>query len=395
MTDQTAQPDSTGTRPARAASPGAACSARPASARPSWAAVPFLRPAAPASRVPRLRLRPRLRARPRAAAPQAAERARKSRSAGSTRSPARWPASVTRTTGSSSRPWPRRSSRTGSRSAARPTRSTSSPTTASPVSPRPASLAKQAIQQDNVDLLFASSTPETVNAVASPGRDPRHPADLLEHPVGVLVRQPGRQPAEADVQAQVHGHVLPGRGAPGARVQADVGQDRREVRQQPRGRRRLPERRRRQRVPRRLPAVLKGAGYNARPVVGLPGRADQLHVDDLPVQEQGRRLLHQRPAAPRLRHHVDPGAAAGLQAEARHGRQGAAVPDRRLRHGQQGLQRRHRLLVGAGAALDLVAHREVLHGPRDRLHRGGPRPAERRTSPTTPSSRSPTRRSPR
>src|ERR1700761_2482943 len=29
------------------------------------------------------------------------------------------------------------------------------------------SLAKQAIQQDNVDILFASSTPETVNAVAS------------------------------------------------------------------------------------------------------------------------------------------------------------------------------------------------------------------------------------
>ena len=28
-------------------------------------------------------------------------------------------------------------------------------------------LAKQAIQADNVDLLFASSTPETVNAVAS------------------------------------------------------------------------------------------------------------------------------------------------------------------------------------------------------------------------------------
>jgi branched-chain amino acid transport system substrate-binding protein len=32
---------------------------------------------------------------------------------------------------------------------------------------RAGSLAKQAIQQDNVDLLFASSTPETVNAVAS------------------------------------------------------------------------------------------------------------------------------------------------------------------------------------------------------------------------------------
>ena len=32
---------------------------------------------------------------------------------------------------------------------------------------RAGALAKQAIQQDNVDLLFASSTPETVNAVAS------------------------------------------------------------------------------------------------------------------------------------------------------------------------------------------------------------------------------------
>ena len=32
---------------------------------------------------------------------------------------------------------------------------------------RAGSLAKQAIQQDNVDLLFASSTPETVNAVAT------------------------------------------------------------------------------------------------------------------------------------------------------------------------------------------------------------------------------------
>ena len=32
---------------------------------------------------------------------------------------------------------------------------------------RAGTLAKQAIQQDNVDLLFASSTPETVNAVSS------------------------------------------------------------------------------------------------------------------------------------------------------------------------------------------------------------------------------------
>src|SRR6185437_6820571 len=87
------------------------------------------------------------------------------------------------------------------------------------------SLAKQAIQQDNVDLLLASSTPETVNAVAS----------------------------QADALPQAHDHVLPRRRAPRARLQADVGPDRREVRQQPHGGGRVPERLRRERVPRGLP----------------------------------------------------------------------------------------------------------------------------------------------
>ena len=51
-----------------------------------------------------------------------------------------------------------------------------------------------------------------------PGRGPRHPADLLQHPVGVLVHQPGRQPPEAYPQAQEHHHVLPRRRAPRARI---------------------------------------------------------------------------------------------------------------------------------------------------------------------------------
>ncbi len=107
---------------------------------------------------------------------------------------------------------------------------------------RAGSLAKQAIQQDNVDLLLASSTPGDGQRGRVRGGDPRHPAGLLQHPVGVLVHQPGRQPAEADAQAQVDHHVLPRRRAPRARLRADVGQDRREVRQQPQGRRRVPER---------------------------------------------------------------------------------------------------------------------------------------------------------
>ncbi len=57
--------------------------------------------------------------------------------------------------------------RTVSRSAARPTTSSSSPTTRQSSVTRAGTLASQAIQSDNVDLLLASSTPETVNAVSS------------------------------------------------------------------------------------------------------------------------------------------------------------------------------------------------------------------------------------
>ena len=46
-------------------------------------------------------------------------------------------------------------------------------------------------------------------------------------------------------------------------------------------------------------------------------------------------------------------------------------------HGLQGLQHRHRRLVGPRAALDLLAHQADLHGAGERLHRRGPGPAER------------------
>ena len=56
--------------------------------------------------------------------------------------------------------------------------------------------------------------------------------------------------------------------------------------------------------------------------------------------------------------------------EARHRGQGAAVPDRRLRDGLRGLQHRHRQLVGARPAVDLVLHRADLHGAGGPVHRG-------------------------
>ncbi len=120
-------------------------------------------------------------------------------------------------------------------------------------------LAKQAIQHDNVDLLFASSTPETVNAVASQAETLGTPLICSNIPwESWYINLGGNPTPEADPQAEVHDHVLPRRRAPGPGLHPDVEPDRREVRQQPHRRRRVPERLRRQRVPRRVPADRQG-----------------------------------------------------------------------------------------------------------------------------------------
>ena len=109
----------------------------------------------------------------------------------------RWPGSVTRTTSCCSRRWPPRSSRTGSRSAA----STYTVTIKSYDTQSSVTRAGDAGQAGHpagqrrpaVRLLH----PGDRQRRRVPGRDPRHPADLLQHPVGVLVHQPRRQPARS------------------------------------------------------------------------------------------------------------------------------------------------------------------------------------------------------
>ena len=63
-----------------------------------------------------------------------------------------------------------------------------------------------------------------------------------------------------------------------------------------------------------FPPIAEGRGLHDRPVDGVHRRADQLHVDDHRSSRRQGRLLHQRAAAARLRHHVEAGAAAGLPA---------------------------------------------------------------------------------
>ena len=78
------------------------------------------------------------------------------------------------------------------------------------------SLAKQAIQQDNVDMLFASSTPETVNAVASQAETLGTPLVCSNIPWESWYGNLGGNPQKPTLKPKWTGDVLPRRRAPRA-----------------------------------------------------------------------------------------------------------------------------------------------------------------------------------
>ena len=114
-------------------------------------------------------------------------------------------------------------------------------------------LAKQAIQQDNVDLLLASSTPETVNAVASQAETLGTPLVCANIPWEPWYINLGGNPQKPTLKPKYVTMYFLGAEHLALSLHPDVEQDRRPVRQQPPGRRGVPERLRRQRVPRRVP----------------------------------------------------------------------------------------------------------------------------------------------
>ncbi len=159
---------------------------------------------------------------------------------------------------------------------------------------RAGDLAKTAILSDGVDLLLASSTPETVNAVASqaetlgtplicanipweawylnlfPNGNPQHATEKAKYVVMYFLGAEHLVQCFIPMWDRIHAqlHTEQGRGG------------------------RVPQRLRRQRVPRGVPADRQGRGLHVRHVLGLPRRDHELLVDDLRVQVGKRRLLH-------------------------------------------------------------------------------------------------------
>ena len=270
----------------------------------------------------RPRRRPALQPRPRgrcprpALAPQRRRRAAPgtpSRSASSRRSPASLPGSPRATSSSSTGSRRQTPTRTASRSAARPTPSTSWSRTASPTRTAPRQVASDLILTNKVDLIVTSSTPETTNPVAAGrrGAEGALPVDRGAM-AGVVLPAPG---GSGQSQAlQVHDHVLLRRRDLRRLLHPDV-----EPRVAPPTRSSPPcspmtttatPSAPSGRMPYRRPATqwIDGGAYT--------DGTSRLHLDDLAVQDRQGGHLHQRAAAAGLQHLLEAGRAAGLQAQA-------------------------------------------------------------------------------
>ena len=224
-----------------------------------------------------------------------------------------------------------RASSDGIRSATRPTRSRSSPRTAERTRTAAAEVAREADRRDGIDLMLVASTPETTNPVADQCEANGVPCISSRGAVAAVVLRPRRHAgADAsrssgrttssgasrtssrvflDMWAQVDtnkmvGGLFPNDGDGNAWGDAELG----------------------------FPPPLKAAGYT----IVDPGRYENLtpglHRPDRPFKDAER--ARSSPACripPDFTDLLEAGPAAGLHAEGRLDRQGAAVPRARSR----------------------------------------------------------------
>ncbi len=152
---------------------------------------------------------------------------------------------------------------------------------------RAGSLAKQAIQQDNCDLLLASSTPETVNAVASQAEALGTPLICSNIPweawyinLGGNPQKPTLKPKHTIMYFLGAEHL-----ALAFKPMWDkIGQSTATTTRSPP---RLPNDSDGTCSAWSSPRCSRADRLQPRPVDCLPGRADQLHLDDQSVQEHG------------------------------------------------------------------------------------------------------------
>ena len=214
-----------------------------------------------------------------------------------------------------------------------------------------------------------------------PGRGQRGALHRHQLPVAAVFLRPQGRSGEG---LQLDLSVLLGPGGRHRRVPRAVGR-----RADQQGRRRpVPERRRRQRLGRQGARPAAGArrrrlqAARSRP---LSGDEQRLLVADRRVQGGRRRDRHRQHDPAGLRDVLVAGGAAGLQAEDRHHRQGAAVPvgDQLARRARQ---RPHlRGLVDAEPSVQVRPHRPELRAARRRLR--GRRPSGRGRSRSASSTR--------
>ena len=193
---------------------------------------------------------------------------------------------------------------------------------------RAAEVAKDLIVRDKIDLMLVGNTPETTNPVCTQ-------AEIEE--VATVSSLAPWQPWFIGQQANPAGgppawkpfnfvyHYFWGLEDVIAVFLNMWGQlDTNKV-----GRRAVPQRRRRQRLGRQgsgLPARARQAGFQTDRSGSVSEPHGQLRRADHGLQERQCPDHHRRGAAPRLHHLLEAGAAAGLQAQGRLGRQGAPVP---------------------------------------------------------------------
>ena len=236
---------------------------------------------------------------------------------------------------------------------------------------RAAEVAKELIVRDKVDLMLVASTPETTNPVSHAVRDRGGACISTNGAVAALVHRPAGQPGGGppawkpfnyayhyfwgleDVIAvftnmwnQVStnksvGGLFPNDGDGNAWGDKQVG----------------------------FPPVLEKAGLQAHRSGPLPEPHRQLLGADHRLQERQLRDRHRRGAAAGLHHVLEAGAAAGLQAEGRLGRQGDPVPRGRRGAGPRRPQSVVGGVVVAEPSLQVLADRPERQAARRRLHR--------------------------